>query len=358
MGLNIAPAFRILANDKDITAKIRERFRSLKLNDQAGVESDSVEITLADNTPDDPIKLPATGAELEIFLGYDQDVTRKGLFVCDEIELSGFPGEMVIRGRAAPFEGTKKGRVDLQSHKTRSWSAGTTLGAVVKKIAGEHRLTPAIAASLAKIALPHIDQAHESDMNFLSRLARRYDAIAKPAGGRLVFVPRGDASTVSGANMPRVTLTPKDGGRFRVVIASRDSAGTCVAHYRDLDAGEHHEVTVGSGEPVHRLRHPYKDKATAEAAARAKLRHKARAERTLSYTLPGRPELAAECLVTMQGFRDGVAGEWLVTKAEHYIGSEGYRTSFEAERPNSHADVAKASATTAADQAQGATVAA
>jgi phage protein D len=48
------------------------------------------------------------------------------------------------------------------------------------------------------IALPHTDQASESDMNLLHRLAKRYDAIAKPAGGHLLFLRGGDAQSVTG----------------------------------------------------------------------------------------------------------------------------------------------------------------
>lgn len=355
MGLNIAPQFRVVANSQDITDKVRERLKHIRLVDETGATSDTLEIALADNVPTDPIKIPPRGAELEVFLGYDGDVRRMGLFVCGEIELSGFPREMVIRARAAPHEATPSGRVDLQSHKTRSWKAGTTLGDMVRRIAGEHRLKPAIAPQLAAIALPHTDQAHESDINLLQRLARRYDAIAKPAGGSLVFAPRGTATTASGAAMPRITLTPEDGSDYRVVFPSRESAGSCIAYYRDIAAAKRRFVTVGEGEPVHRLRHSFKDKDSAEAAARARLRARARGERTLSYTFPGRPDVVAESLAVMKGFREGVDGEWLVTRAEHYMGPNGYTCTIEGESPNSAQRVAKASNTQAADAVQPAT---
>src|SRR5690606_9651542 len=182
---------------------------------------------------------------------------------------------------------SKGGQVDLQTQKTRSWKVGTTLGAMVNRIAGEHRMQPACAAELAGIALPHTDQVSESDMNLLRRLAERYDAIAKVAGGSLVLTPLGAAKTATGADMPRVTLTPKDGNAYRLTIESRDSAGTCVAYWRDVKAAQRRIVTVGEGEPVRRLRHAYRDSASAQAAARAELRKRARGEQGLSYTTPG-----------------------------------------------------------------------
>ncbi len=353
MGLtNIAPAFRVIANSKDITAQIRDRFKSLRLVDETGTTSDTVEITLADHDPDRPIAIPPTGAELEIYLGYDDQARRMGLFVCDEIELSGFPGQLVIRGRAAPYEASKGGKSDLQTQKTRSWKKGTTIGDLVKRIAGEHGLKPAASPSLASIALPHTDQAHESDMNLLSRLARRYDAIAKPAGGSLVFAKRGDGKSTSGAELPCVTLTPRDGSDYRVTIASRDSAGTAIAYYRDTRKAERREVAIGEGEPVVRLRMSYADAVSAENAARAEQRKRARKERTLFYSFPGRSDVAAEFIATMQGFREGVDGDWLITRAEHYVGSNGYRCTIECEQPNSTEGPTKATQASAVDQVQ------
>ena len=352
MGLNLAPQFRVIANSQDITAKVRERLKHLKLTDETGVTSDTLEICLADHNPHAPVQIPSTGAELQVFLGYDGSARRMGLFIVDEIELSGFPGQMTIRARAAPYETTKQGRVDLQSQKTRSWKAGTTLGQLVRRIAGEHRMAPSVSASLARIALPHTDQTNESDMNLLRRLAERYDAVAKPAGGHLLFLRRGDAQSVTGAALARVTLTPSDGGDYTVNITSRDSPGTVIAYYRDISQAERHAVAVGEGEPVRRLRMAYRDKASAESAASAELRRRARGERNLSYTCPGRPEVIAECLVVMRGFRVGVDGEWLVTRAVHYVGSGGYSCTIEAEQPSSAPRVQEVSSSEIDDQVQ------
>jgi len=356
MTSNIEPAFKIIANNKNITDKIRERFKSLRLVDGTGTTADTVEIALADHDKANPVALPPRGMELEVFLGYDGSAQRMGLFVIDEAELSGFPQQVIIRARAAPYTESKGGMRDLQTQKTRSWPKGTTIGAMVKRIAGEHRLKPAVAPSLADIVLPHTDQAHESDMDLLLRLAKRYDAVAKPVSGVMMFNKRGDATTVKGHEMSRVTLTPLDGNDYRVTIASRDSSGACIAYYRDTRKAQRHEVKVGDGEPVIRLRMSYADRVSAENAARAEQRKRARAERTLFYSLPGRPDLAAEALVTMQGFRSGVDGDWLITRAEHYVGSNGYRCTIEAEQPNTAEEAAAATRAEAIDHVQDATI--
>lgn len=351
MGLNVEPAFRVVANSEDITDKIMSRFKSLRITDETGNTADTLELQLADHDPSDPIQLPPVGAELEAFIGYDGEVRRMGLYICDEVEISGYPGSMTLRARAAPFETSKGGKNDLQTQKTRTWKKGTTIGGMVQRMAGEHGLSAAVSESLASIVLPLTVQSQESDMNLLLRLGKQHDAIAKPGGGRLMFVTRGESTTASGERIPDVTLTPADGSAYKVTIASRDKAGTTIAYYRDVRGANRQEVKVGSGEPIVRLRMAYADRATAEAAARAKQREQARQTRKLSYTLPGRQTLMAEATVVMQGFRDGVDGRWLVKHAEHSIGNDGYVTSIECEQPNS-ADAVKAASSAPATEGE------
>lgn len=330
----VKPQYKLLANKQDITALISDRLISLRYTDEAGMDSDMLEITLADHVPANPIQVPATGAELELFMGYDGQLDRIGLFVCDEVELAGWPGEMTIRGRAAPFDQSKSGKSNLQTQKTRSWAKGTKLGAMVKKIAKEHGLEPAVAESLAGIVLPHIDQADESDLHFLGRVAKKYDAIVKPAAGKLILAKTGSAKTVSGQSLPTVTLAPGEVSRWRVVMSKRETAGMVVAYWHAVKSAKRHEVKVGQGEPVKRLKMYYPTQEMALAAARSELDRRERRKVTVSLTLPGRTDLVAEGRVILAGFRDGVDGEWSITRAEHSMDSGGFSTTVEAEQPN------------------------
>ncbi len=47
-----------------------------------------------------------------------------------------------------------------------------TSGAIVQAIAGKHQLKATVGDELGKVLIPHIDQTQESDMSFLTRLAR------------------------------------------------------------------------------------------------------------------------------------------------------------------------------------------
>jgi len=349
---NIAPEFRVLANDQDVTAKLRERLKSMRLTDETGTTSDTTEISLSDHDPDNPIEVPPTGAELKVFIGYDNSARFMGLYICDEIELSGYPGEMAIRARAAPYDNSAGGKQNMQTQKTRSWPKGTTLGAMVNRISGEHGLKAAISSELAAIKLPHTDQSHESDMNLLLRMAKRYDAVAKPAGGSLVFVRRGDSRTASGKDLPRITFTPEDGNDYRVILSTRSDAASVVAYYRENRKASRREVAIGDGEPVIRLRMAYADRVSAEEAAKAEHRRRSRGTKTMTYTFPGRPEVGAECIAVMTGYRPDVDGEWLIKRVEHYIGSQGYKTTIECELANTDKDVEQTDAAPVEDTEQ------
>jgi len=349
MGLNIAPAFRIVANSEDVTAAIADRFVSLRITDQAGNQSDQLTLTLADHDPQAPLAMPATGAQLEVWLGYDTQADKMGVFIVDEVTLKWPPNQVVVKAKAAPLAvsggggqaGPGSQRPQLQGQKSRSWESGTLIGDMVRTIAGEHGLEPAVADSLAAVALPHVDQVDESDMQLLTRIAYRYDAIAKPGGGKLLFAPRGasqavGASSGSGGSapaLPTVALRPEDVSSGQLTLSKRTRSGSVVARWRDVAAAATREITAGQGDPVKRLSEIFVDATSATAAARAELNRGARGEQTLKLTLPGRTDLMAEGRLALSGFRAGADGQWLITQVDHRVDSTGYQCTVQAETP-------------------------
>ncbi|MFB9149512.1 phage late control D family protein [Roseovarius ramblicola] len=327
------PAFRVTVDGDNITSLIASRLSALTLTDVAGVESDAVSITLTDHLPLQRLEIPPPGAEIEVALGYRFRLRDMGLYIADSVEVSGPPDMMRISATASVHGQTTGGKTALTEHKTRSWAKGTTLGDLAAKVAGEHGLSPAVSASLAAVALPHIDQIDESDIALLTRLARERDAILKPGGGRIVLARRGESLTTGGAAMPVIELRPRDVTSWRMSRSLRAPAGRVVAVWRDRDAARDVEVVAGEGDPARRLSRRYPDADTARAAADAEFRRSQRAGSQLSVRLPGDPDIVAEARLRLTGFRDGVDGEWLITRAVHDLGNGGYRCSVTAEVP-------------------------
>jgi len=325
------PAFDVIVNGTNVTSIFASRLSSITLTDEAGVQSDTVEISLTDHLPYAKLEIPPNGAEIEVALGYMFKLKYMGLFIADSVELGGPPDLMRISGVASVNGTTSGGKTALTEQKNRSWPEGTTVSTLVSTIAGEHGLKPAVSESIASITLPHLDQTDESDINLLTRVALDIDAIAKPGGGFLGMFQRGESKTASGQDMPRLSLIPSQVSRWRFRRSLRDPAGQVIAVWRDQSAAADVEVIAGDGKPVRRLKRRFPTQDAAQRAADAEYRRSQRAGMTVSISLPGDPDLVAEARLVLSGFRHSVDGEWLITRVTHTIDSGGYRCDVEGE---------------------------
>lgn len=321
----MVPVWSVTADGTNVSARLADYLLSLRVTDRAGMESDDVEITVAD--PRAEIALPRLGAELTVALGYQSTGTIDlGSYVVDTVELSNPPRQMQIRGHSAELSGA------LKKRKTRGWQS-TTIGAIVSTIAGEHGLTPAVATDLASLAVARIDQTNESDPSFLTRLGQEHDAIASIKSGRLLFARRGQGTAVSGAEITPVELAPAQVTRWRLAISEAEKYTAVEArHYtRETASEEWVRSGEGEGDAVLRLRQTYPDRARAQAAADARLAALARGQSSASLTLPGDPSIAAETPLTLVGFDPALDGRWIVTTVSHVLDGSGLRTDIDAE---------------------------
>ncbi|NRB19914.1 MAG: late control protein D [Rhodobacteraceae bacterium] len=332
MGLmDFLPFFRITVDGTDISSTLAPRLASLTLTDAAGVKSDQVQFTLSDTALFGKLVEPSAGAEIKVWLGYAFQLKYMGLFIADTVEVQGPPDQMTVTGYASLTGESSSGKTALSDQKKRSWPDGTTIGDMVAKIAGEHGLQEAVSKSLAAIALPHIDQIDESDINLLSRVARDHDAIAKPGDGRIVMAKRGESLTASGQPMPSLQLTQEKVSGWRYRNSVRDAVGSVITVYQDLGAGRSQECRAGEGDPIRRIKRRQPNQAAAQRAADAELKRLKRAGRSFSVSMKGDPDAMAEAKLSAAGFRSYIDGEWLVTQATHTLDSGGYRTKVEAE---------------------------
>ena len=90
-------------------------------------------------------------------------------------------------------------------------------------IARRNNLTPRVDATLAAIKVAHIDQTNESDLHFLTRLARQHDAVCTVKKGRLVFLPVNGTRSSTGEELAAITLTRAAGDQHRYHTADRHS---------------------------------------------------------------------------------------------------------------------------------------
>ncbi|MEH6836043.1 hypothetical protein [Falsihalocynthiibacter arcticus] len=109
-------AFLILADEVDITVLLADRLVRLTISDEAGLKSDTAQITIDDR--DHILALPATGARLDISFGFEETgLVYLGQFVVDEVTGSSFPNLIEVKAKAADMEG------EIRAPKTRQRAA-------------------------------------------------------------------------------------------------------------------------------------------------------------------------------------------------------------------------------------------
>ena len=300
--------FQLIADDQDITALLRDRLLELRITDKAGLDSDELEIRLDDR--DGRVAFPPKGARLRVSLGWQgQPLAPMGTYTVDEIELSGPPAGITIRAKPSDM------RQGARTTRSTAYES-TTLAEIVAQIAERNGWQPACSV---EASVPRADQQRESDLNFITRLARQHGATATVKEGKLLVMPRNAGKSASGKTVPSVVLTPADLASYSLTFPDRASFAKVKAQAHNPKTGKLEVVELpnpdGSAAQTggeHVDRHTYPNPEAAKAAAQSRMDSLNRATATGSLTLMGRAEIGAESTVTLQGFKAGADGDYLV----------------------------------------------
>ncbi|HAD3010912.1 TPA_asm: late control protein D [Salmonella enterica subsp. enterica serovar Typhimurium] len=330
------PAYRVTAEGRDITRVLARYLVDITLTDYGGAtaRSDELKITLLSDT----LPLPTKGARLRVALGFNGNLVDKGWFVVCGVSSSGPPRRIEIYATAAPMNAeTQPG--DVLNQKTRSWD-NLTLGDMVKTVATENGLKARVAKKLAEIRIAHVDQVAESDASLLSRLARTYNAVSKPAGGYWLFLEQGAGTTVSGNALKTVTLTPSTVSSWNYQEGERGSSvggnkkekkEKITVRYFDKADGRTKTATVEHNGSSVTSPYTQPEKDTAEQQAKSKKTQAQRNSRKMTLTGPCRPSyvaMTAESGVVTSGFGKREDRRWLVESLVFSLSSSGFSFTF------------------------------
>lgn len=334
------PAFTLTVEGNDITALVAANLVNLTLTDYGAGEKKSDEVSFA--VVDDKLALPAKGVKVALSVGFGTQRVSKGTFVVDSTASgasANLPRIVQVTARAYS-KSAAKGHSTLQSQKHRSWT-NVTLGDLLNTVATEHGLAPRIDDSLAAKKLEHEDQAAESDMNLITRLAARYGAVSKVTHDSWVVMPREATKTSRGNDIKMVTIIPSQVSRWSYrnnsdhPDSSKAGGGTHVIRYFDVtDGGKVKSITVGSGEPVvHEEVTMYNLEAAKEIAGGVTTKSKKKLCQ-MNLEMPLTPELVsltAQCRVTTKGFGSAEDREWHISRAQFRYGPQGATLSLDLE---------------------------
>lgn len=361
-GNHLTPVAKLSINGKPFNTDALSRIISISLTDKSGFEADELTVSLSDH--DGKLALPPKSAEITIALGYiETGIVDKGSYKITEVSWSGAPDTLHITAQSADTSDR------FSEAKEKSWHK-TSLKEIIESIAAANGYTPIIGKAYQEEKIDHIDQSNESDAAFLSRLAERYDAIATVKHGRLLFVSSGEATTASGQPLPTIRITRNSGDQYTFRYSNTESYNAVRAYYIDKQTGKKHEVVITednydpvkktvtttkkyktkrkdgkthktttkevteikqadtTGKKIKTLRHTYQSPKTAATGARAAYKKLKRGAMEFDISLAvGRPDIAPESPVTLQGFKPEIDAEkWVGKETVHTLDGNGLTT--------------------------------
>ncbi len=294
---------------------IKDHVISVHLTDESGTIDDIAEVYV--DYGNENVEVPN---ELNIALGYKETgIFPMGVYTVNEVTIQGPPKTLLIKAHATNL------RISLKAKVSKEWRQ-ITIENLVKEIAQKHGYGYKVAEEFKDVLIPHINQIDESDISLLTKIATEREAMAKLAGGYILFISKNMAKSATGKALGTTTIRPQDTINWKVHFTVRDKYNSVVAKWHSYEKGETIKETVGSGEPSYIMLELYSNAESALSAANAKLKQLKRNNETLDVTMPGNPQIFAEAKLNLLGFNQALDGEWIINRAEHTLNSSGYLT--------------------------------
>lgn len=319
--MGLKPDFRILIDGKDIPEYLKQRVKSIRIDDHQSEKSDSVTVEFDDR--DEDIEEPEKGRNLEIYLGYVGELYLIGRYKISQSYSDGPPGKVTVK--ATGFDAGS----DIKVRKSRNFDEKTA-GAILEKIARENGLEPKVSKDFHSSYVPQgMAQCKESDLHYGSRLTDFFGGVFKINDGKLVATKKGTGRTVSGKELKTVTLAREQVRKYSTKNDKIKEYKSAVAYVRNIETGRREEVGVGIGEPRLVLPETFASKDLALAAARSRIGKASMQTESILLELPGDGRLTVERKVKLSGFKKKqVNGQWIVSETSHeYSADKGYSTS-------------------------------
>ncbi|MFT8210556.1 MAG: phage late control D family protein [Symbiopectobacterium sp.] len=332
------PTFTLHYDQQDISREVTPYVLSVSFTDRLAGESDEVEVELEDiDGRWREAWYPGKGDSLTLAIGLaGQPLLACGTFSLDELEFSGPPDSVRLRGLSAPVTRA------LRTRSNRAFEA-TTLRAIASRIAKKHHLR--LEGILAPLTLDRVTQYNETDLAFITRLGREYGYIVKVTDKALVFSHRATLREAS----PLLTLTPSDVSCFTLRDTlnriyqqgkvkyqdTRTKKLVTVGVLADGSIGTVAEETLpakgGRATSADTLQMQNRARTRDEAVGKlcAGLNRHNEYQRTANLSLPGQTRLKAGITVQLADF-GRLSGVWLVTSVRHDLNRQsGYTCELE-----------------------------
>lgn len=318
-------SYKVVFAGRDITVDISKFLVSLTYNDKTTGASDEIQIVVEDT---DGVWrgdwFPNKGDTLDVTIGLDGVVVPCGVFEIDEVELSGPPEQVSIRGLATGIKSPLRTKNSYAFEKQ-------SLQAIAENIAGRHGLT--VMGEIESIQIERATQHRETDLGFLARIAAEFGYVFSLRGTDLTFTTvykledADPIQAVDRSDLIRYSITDKTAGVFKSARTKYHNPDT-----DDLQSGEFDADDDVATSDVLEVRQRVENDGQAQFKAKAALHDANSKQQSGTLTMPGQPLLLAGSNFDLTGM--GVlSGKYHIVESSHRIdASAGYVTDVQVKR--------------------------
>ncbi len=248
-----------------------------------------------------------------------------GQFELDQVDASGPPSTISIKGTALPYNGQIR-----QTKKSRAWES-YTLSGIAKEMAALNGMT-CLYESANDPFFKRVEQVTTSDIKFLSTLCHNAGLSLKVTNNIIVLFDQA-AYEAKGAV---ITITRDSGAYLKYKVSSGEADtryASCRVSYMDPTTGKTIEATAYAADYDAKSKNNQQLEVTAkvtsiaeaQALAVKRLRLHNKFEKTASFTFPGNPDLTSGVTVILSGW-GAWDGKYITKQSIHSVGGSGYTT--------------------------------
>ncbi len=310
------PRYLIEINGSDATSMIHDKLISLNLVDNANNESDTLDIVVSGN-----FERPKYEDEVKVYFGFESNFSFVGLFKVQSTSKS-FT-QLSISASSVDFSDSFK----VKRHVTYE---NLSIKQIVSQVASRHGLK--VKSDYDDLFILSQAQTNESDMHFLNRLAKEYNAIFNVKNETLYFMKKLKDGAKS-EDLPKYTIDVNYCSDINVEYSNTTLYNSCEVSWHDTKENKtlKRYYPKSADEPVLKLRGSFKTEAQALERAKAQLQ---RANQGLiKGSLKKEGELIfAGGVITLVNNIDLDSSEFQVTRVTHTLDkNSGWVTAIEFE---------------------------
>jgi len=302
------PAFKIIANNKDITNSIKKNLISVSIKDEIANQADEATIEVTGK-----VARPKYADELKLYLGYGDNLVFVGLFLVQTTVRKNNYG-LKIFATGVNYSSTLKQRRDITYEKL-------SMKDICSQIAKRNSLK--LKCDFDDIYFMSLAQQNESDLHFLNRMSRELNAIFNIKNDTLVFRKK-IKNDKKNDELPHYEIDINNCEYVSIKHSNKTFYKCAKAIWHDTKENKVMQVLAGSGSPVYVFRGNFKNASEAKAKAEAKLQIINQGIVSGTLTIPGEIVFAGGVLKLKNSLEDD--GEYQIRKVEHTFDENGWKT--------------------------------